>query len=364
MPVSPTACILYDFFFCMGGAEKTSLVLNKAIPGSKICVDFVNRHNFDNSMIPDGIIELGSPCTSPALNAVKGIHNFKSRTKFLKKFDIVIYSGSYAVAAVHNQTRGKRILYCHTLPRFAYDLYEHYLDALSWAQKPAFKILAAYTRMNYEEAFRKMDLVIANSQNVRRRIQNYMDSDALVINPPVDTGRYKWIGQRDYYLSTARIEKYKRVDLIVKAFLKMPDKKLIVTSGGSDLERLKKIAERASNIHFTDWVSENDLRELIGNAIATIYLPKDEDFGMSPVESMAAGKPVIGAGEGGILETVLHGETGVLIEPDLERIIEAVHYMSCKKASLLREKSEARSSLFNEKFFSQKIREAILPLDA
>ncbi len=330
-------CILYDFLYCMGGAEKTTFVMQEAFPNSKICVDFVNRNSFKKLGETD-IIELGKPSTCQPLNAIKGIQNFKRKTDFLKGYDLVIYSGSYAPCAVHNQVKGKKVLYCHTIPRFAYDLYSHYLESLPRAARPIFKMLAAYVRKNYERAFSKMDLVIANSQNVRNRIQKYLNADAIVINPPVDTSAFKWLGQQDYYLSTARLEKYKRVDLIVSAFKKMPDKKLIVASGGSELEHLQHLASNAPNITFTGWIDHEELVRLMGNAIATIYMPKDEDFGISPVESMAAGKPVIGVNEGGVMETVMDGETGTLIAAKVGKIVREVDALNPKSAAAMQKK--------------------------
>ena len=98
------------------------------------------------------------------------------------------------------------------------------------------------------------------------------------------------------------------MDLIVKAFKKMPDKRLVVVSGGADMPGIKQIAEESPNIEVLGWISEARLCDLMGRCIATIYIPRDEDFGISPVESMAAGKPVIGVQEGGLLETVGGGE--------------------------------------------------------
>lgn len=349
-------CILYDSLYCTGGAEKTTLVLAKTFQDSKICVDFINRSDFKD-IGRKNIIELGSQTTSPPLKAIKGISNFKRKTKFLKDYDLVIYSGSYAPCAVQNQLTGKRILYCHTIPRFAYDLYCYYLKSMNPILRPFFKQLVAHTRKNYERAFSQMDVVIANSQNVRSRIQNFLKSEAVVINPPVDTSAFSWIAQKDYYLSTARLEKYKRVDTIVSAFKTMPDKKLIVASGGSELNSLKKLAENAPNITFTGWTTHNELKQLVGNAIATIYLPKNEDFGMSPVESMAAGKPVIGAKEGGLLETVLHDKTGLLITPETTAIVQAVKTLTPEAALKMRMSCEERAGLFSIKNFISRIKE-------
>ena len=105
------------------------------------------------------------------------------------------------------------------------------------------------------------------------------------------------------------------------------------------------------------WTSEEELLKLMGNAIASIYIPLDEDFGISPVESMAAGKPVIGVREGGLLETVVHGETGFLIpsNPSEEDLIEAVQKMGPETAGTMRRPCETRARQFDKKIFVEKI---------
>jgi len=172
-------------------------------------------------------------------------------------------------------------------------------------------------------------------------------------------------------LSTARLDPLKRVDRIVEAFKRMPDKKLVVVSGGSEEEKIRKAAAGADNIKVLGWVSESKLQELMGNCIATIYIPMDEDFGISPVESMAAGKPVIGVQEGGVLETIggedllcrmpigkektkntesfIETPHGLLIKkaPEIEDIVQAIYWMTPHRALEMRENCEARAQLFD-----------------
>ena len=194
-----------------------------------------------------------------------------------------------------------------------------------------------------------------------RSIADHLGRESVVVYPPCDTETFTWQGQQGYYLSTARLTPLKRVDRIVEAFLRMPDKKLVVASQGEEFDRLKLLAGDAKNITFLGWVSEADLRRLIGEAIATIYVPVNEDFGMSPVESMAAGKPCIGVAEGGLLETVLDGETGLLLRPDftVDDLVEAVHRLNTGRAMSMRHACEARATLFRRRAFVQTMHEII-----
>ena len=164
-----------------------------------------------------------------------------------------------------------------------------------------------------------MDIIVTISETVRKRFKRFLGYDSVVIYPPCETERFQWIEEGNFYLSTARLDPMKRVDLIVKAFKKMPDKRLVVVSGGADMPRIKQIAEESPNIEVLGWISEAQLCDLMGRCIATIYIPRDEDFGISPVESMAAGKPVIGVQEGGLLETVGGGRAGAESREQRER---------------------------------------------
>jgi glycosyltransferase involved in cell wall biosynthesis len=151
------------------------------------------------------------------------------------------------------------------------------------------------------------------------------------------------------------------VNIIVKAFNQMPDKRLIIASTGSELEKLKKLAEGNKNITFAGPVDDSQLKDLVGNAIATLYIPREEDFGMSPVESMAAGKPVLGVAEGGLLETLVHGETGILVRanPSPEDIINAVHELHPKRALSMRSACEQQAAKFSKDIFLKKMKTLI-----
>ena len=347
---------LYDFLLANGGAEQLAQTTVELFPELELHTGFINPELFQESVVHT----LTTPVSHPALQALRMLYAFRRQTSYLSNYDTVIYSGSYAPVAVWNHIGGKNIYYCHTPPRFVYDLKDFYLQQIPYWQRPVLHALIGYVRPRFEQAIAQMDTLIANSQNVRQRLLDYLDVDSTVIYPPVNTEQYKWLSTGEYYLSTARLEPYKRVDMIVEAFVKMPDKQLVVTSGGSDLPRLKRIANNATNIHFTGWVSQQQLIDLVGRAIATIYLPMNEDFGISPVESMAAGKPVIGAAEGGLLETVIDGETGVLIcSVNQLKIIEAINKLSIKQAKHMRGACMHQAQQFTVEQFVQKMQRQI-----
>jgi len=351
--------ILHDYFETAEGGGRLCLTLSQAYHAD-LCYGFkASLHPFfQNTHFCSRQYDLRSASRIPLLRQLRLIHAFRNKTSFLKNYRQAIYSGFYSPLAITNHQHSGNIYYCHTPPRFMYDQRDFYLSRLPFWQRPLLGCFTNYLKPMYEAAVASMDIIIANSENVRGRIQTYLKKDALVVYPPCDTESFPWLGQADYYLSTARLDPLKRVDHIIEAFVKMPDKKLIVTSEGSEYARLQKQAGQRDNILFTGLVSEEKLRDLVGNAIATIYLPRNEDFGMSPVESMAAGKPVIGVREGGLMETVVHGETGMLLSPEVNReeIIDAVSVLTPVRALQMRGACEERAQLFSKELFLDKMR--------
>jgi len=352
-----TRYALYDFLQVAGGAERLSLTLAEGLPDMQLIVSRIYPEASSlgkNATLARPLADRRSIVLGRIFEA---IWVFENRTQFLQHADAVIYSGYYAPFAVKNQYGGRRLYYCHTPPRFAYDLQAAYLEGLPLMARPIFSALVDRYRMRYEQSLKAMDCLVANSLNVRRRLKQYLGLEAEVVYPPIDTDAFKWLGQGDYFMSTARLTPHKRVDLIVKAFLRMPDENLVVVSGGPELGRLRKLASDAQNIRFTGWQSEARLKDWIGHARAAIYIPIDEDFGMSPVEAMAAGKPVIGVAEGGLVETVVDSETGLMIgsPPTVEAIVEAVKALGSGRAGAMRSACEERAKAFDRSVFIEKM---------
>ena len=363
------AAFLYDFLLIPGGAEKMALHVIKQHPGIDAIFGFIDRNTFPEKDYPGSRYRaLTSSSSITGWQGIKAMSAFHHKAAFLRDYETVIYSGLYSPVAVQHHPTGCNIYYCHTIPRFIYDLRSYYLQRARAWQKPLLKSMSAYIRPRYEQAVRQMGTVVANSANVRRRLEQFLGlTDVKVIHPPVETGTFTWFGQDDFYLSTARLEPYKRVDLVVRAFMGLPKKRLIVASGGSELKRLQAMSAGSHNIEFIGWCTPEELQQLTGQCIATIYLPVDEDFGMSPVESMAAGKPVIGVAQGGLLETVVDKQTGILIDPRrlegnsadavmsaINAIREAIVDMDEYSALSMRKACEERAALFSLLVFDRK----------
>ncbi|MDC0576297.1 glycosyltransferase [Nitrosomonadaceae bacterium] len=349
--------VLHDYMQVNGGAERLVSTIARGYSGFSLGVSGIYP-GFSKSKDSSGIDlrVLGEwPHRLPRIP--RALLTFGRHLACIENAETVIYSGIYTPLAVKSQNRGRRIYYCHTPPRFAFDKKKEYLQKVPITARHLVSAAIDTYRQAYILALAKMDVILTNSEHVRNRMENILEVEAQVVYPPVDIDVFKWKSQGDYYLSLGRLEPNKRIDLVVKAFMQMPEKKLIVASGGSQLEKLRKLTNGAPNIIFVGWSYDESLIDLIANALACIYIPLDEDFGMSAVEAMAAGKPVIGVAEGGILETVLDGQTGILLppNPEVRQIILAVCDMNARLALSMRYRCEQRAIDFTEKRFLEQL---------
>lgn len=350
--------LLYDFLQVAGGAERVTLQIARRFPSMQ---PVVSRVYADAAPLAEAsgsaVMALGNEKTRWLGRIPEAVWCFWFCARMVSNAEVVIYSGFYAPLAVRHQKQGRKAYYCHTIPRFAYDLYEVEKARFPWFLRGLYAVGMTGFRYLYARAIGRMDVLLVNSENVQRRLQRYLGLTAQVLYPPVATDRFRWLGDDGYYLSVARLTVNKRVDVAVRAFAAMPQRRLVVMSGGPELAKLQQLAAGAPNIEFVGWQTEEDMLRWIGRCKAVVYLPVDEDFGMSPVEAMAAGKPVLGVAEGGLLETVVHGQTGVLIQgsPTPEKLVAAVEALEAMDPTAVRPACEARARLFDESVFFERL---------
>jgi glycosyltransferase involved in cell wall biosynthesis len=354
------AIVAHDYFAMRGGGERLVLTAANAL-NAKLLYGYRTNESYELGMFPARHQSLNLPgfLQRPTFRLPFLALNFLTSQKHLRGYPIRIYSGASAPFAAKKAAGVKNIYYCHTPPRFLYDQRKYFSDSVN--KNPIGRIMLKLYQQRFERSLDEMDVILANSNNVQNRIRKYLGRDSIIVYPPCDTRSFKWIGEDGFYLSTARLSPLKQVDKIVKAFMKMPKKRLVVASGGPELPRLKVMAENSPNISFLGWISEQQMQDLVGRAIATIYVPIDEDFGMSPVESMAAGKPVVGVAEGGLTETIIDGQTGILMPPSFtaEDICSAVEIMSPRTARTMRAECEYQAQRFDEATFVSRLREIV-----
>lgn len=360
--INPKVGVLYDYLTVTGGAEKVFEEFMNIPFDTRGIVDFISaEYGRVGALNPVAVLSQAK--------VAKQSNHFLTPYRFLRMSapdllnDINIFSGIYAPLAVNKAKDSYNLYYCHTPPRHLYDLKEYYGKTVRAEAKVAMAFQSMFYKPLFENALSKMHQVIANSKTVQKRLKTFLALDSIVIYPPCSVENYAYAKSENYYLSTARLEEYKRVDMIINAFEKMPEKKLVVMSGGSKLDYLRHqvMVKNISNVTFTGWVSEQEKCKLVNECLATIYIPKNEDFGISPVESMAAGKPVIGVDEGGVSETILNETTGILCPPDptVESIVSAVKRMDLEFAKDMRKECELRSKMFSSELFHRETKALI-----
>ena len=240
----------------------------------------------------------------------------------LSEYDLVISSESGPAKGVLTRPETCHICYCHTPMRYLWDMYHDYRRECGWLKRLAMVPLAHYLRQWDLASSARVDYFIANSAHVSRRIAKHYRRSAEVIYPPVDTTLFNIANkQDDFYLMVGQMVKYKRPDLAVAAFSRL-GKPLIVIGEGDELGRLKKIA--GPTVRFLGRQPFSVIQEHYSRCRAFIF-PGEEDFGITPVEAQASGRPVIAFGKGGALETVVEGKTGVFfLEPTVDCLIDSV----------------------------------------
>lgn len=243
----------------------------------------------------------------------------------LSRYDVVLSSSSRFAKGVITQADALHVCYCHTPMRFAWN-YHSYMAGERAASKARYvlPLVMNYVRLWDEASAGRVDAYIANSRVTARRIYKRYKRQSTVINPPINTGHYRPRldgSVEDYFLIVSRLIPYKRIELAVEAFSKLGLPLKIVGKGRQE-DELK--ARAGSNIEFIGTVSDEQLKALYSGCRAFIF-PGEEDFGISPLEAQASGRPVIAYGAGGALETVVPGITGEFFtEQNANALAEAV----------------------------------------
>jgi len=307
--------ILHDFLIKLGGAERVVKVLADMFPDAPIYTLFYDEKKVGNTFPANRIV------TSKLQKTWKLIgkrHRFllhkipQAIEEFnFSDFDIVLSSNTaYAHGAIV-PTDTTHICYCHAPMRFAWDWANEYKkeNHITGFKKVLYSIIMKKMRIWDAVSADRPDIYLANSKNTAGRIKKYYRLDSEVVFPPVNIERFKVTPEHDdYFLIVSTLTPYKKIDLAVSLFNKI-GKKLVIIGGGSHRDYLESIA--GDNVEFLGFQSDESVTEYIQNCRAFIF-PGEEDFGMTPVEAMAAGKPVLGFGKGGCLETIVPGITGEL----------------------------------------------------
>lgn len=308
--------LIHDHLAQDGGAEKVLKVLSEMFPEAPIYTLLYEKKNADKYFKNRSIM------TSIIQRLPGGVRFYKWYLPYmalaveffdLSGYDVVISDTSSFAKGVITNDHTLHLCYCHTPTRYLWSDTHSYIQELKY-NKYLKKIIALSLkkiRIWDRLAADRPDYFIANSKFISRRIAKYYHRSSEVIYPPVATNEFAISSSLgDYFLAGGRLVPYKRFDLLVETF-KINGRRLKIFGDGPDQLRLQKLAEGVTNIEFLGRVSEETKRQLYSEALAFIN-PQEEDFGITMVESLASGRPVIAFDRGGAKEIVANSELGIL----------------------------------------------------
>ena len=283
----------------------------------------------------------------------------------LRGYDLIVSSESGPAKGVVAPSGARHVCYCHTPMRYLWDLYPAYRN--EWTHSRIKRALmtpfANYLRLwDYASAAR-VDEFVANSENVRRRIWKTYRRESAVVHPPVAVETFFWKAPEEYYLIVSELVAYKRLDTAVRVFSRN-GRRLRIAGDGPEMKTLRRAAR--SNIEFCGRVSEEELRELYAHCRAFV-MPGEEDFGMTPVEALASGKPVIALSRGGAVETVppSHPVGGLLYgHASDEALAEAIERWDTMESRVDPRALQSYAARFSEAEFARKISPILFASDA
>ena len=332
--------LVYDRINKWGGAERVLLALHKLFPDAPLYTSVYDRQKARWANVFD--VRASFLQTLPfapirheafALLMPAAFENFS-----FDEFDLVVSVTSEAAKGIITKPGTVHVCYCLTPTRYLWSGYDEYFTNtfLRTISQPAI----AYLRSWDTVAAKRPDIFIGISQEVRKRIKKYYDREASVIYPPLTLSP----GEGDdrsgsYYLVVSRLVRYKRIDLAIEACnrLELP---LQIVGTGDEERNLRRIAGKT--IHFAGRVSDEKLREYYRGCKALLF-PGLEDFGLSVVEAQSHGKPVIAYKDGGQLETVIDGKTGVLFYPQTaDALVSAVNKFENSSFNPVHAREQAR----------------------
>ncbi|NMB48237.1 glycosyltransferase family 4 protein [Candidatus Kuenenbacteria bacterium] len=308
--------LVHDYLIQLGGAEKVLSSLERVYANSPIFVLLYNK-NKAGDIFPEHKIHSTwlqyLPLSHRNYQWYLTLMPWAASRHRLKNYDIVISSASSFAKNIQVSEDSLHICYCHTPTRFLWHDADSYVEELNY---PRFikKIIPLFLpRLRHLDflAAQKIDYFIANSRVVQERIKKYYQRDSVVIYPPVNTDFFAISNQPgNYYLAGGRLVAYKKYDLAIRAFNKL-GLPLKIFGDGPERQRLQKMAFK--NIEFLGPVDDQIKKNLYADCLAYLN-PQVEDFGITAVEAMASGRPVIAFAAGGALETIIPGQTGEFFE--------------------------------------------------
>lgn len=360
--------IVHDWLTNMGGAELVVLALHEAFPDAPVYTSTYNPEvmpEFKNIDVRTTNLQ-NLPKIFLKLHKFLPILRVKAFQKLdLSEFDIIISSSSAESKQVKKTRPGQiHICYCHTPIRYYWSHYAEYkkdpgFGKWNWLIRLVMPLIVPSMKKADYQAAQNVDIFIANSSEVQKRIKKYYNKDSIVIHPPVDVSRFQPARERgQHYVALGRQVPYKRIDLAVAAATKL-GVELRVYGKGSEHQRLVDMAGPTVKFYtdrFGD-ASNTAVTESLNNAKGYIF-PAEEDFGIVQVEALAAGTPVIAYGRGGTLDIVQDGVSGILFESQTTAAVVAA-IKRAESINFLPGTLQRKAKRFDKSLFITKIRKVV-----
>ncbi len=320
--------IVYDYMTQMGGGERVIRELHSVFPDAPIYTVV-----YDPKALPADFRDMDIrpsfldrfPLAHRKFEIYLPFYGFAVEQFDLRGYDVVLSVSTMVAKGINTGPRTCHVSLCFTPMRWAWDLYHAYLDELRgrfW-MRAGFRIFSHYYRIWDVASASRVNYFLAGSTVAGRRIRKHYGRDSDVLHPPVDTDRFTPNGSppEDFFLVVSRLVLAKRIDIVVAAFARIKARLIVIGTG----ERLPVLRRKATpNVTFLGFQDDEVVRDHYRRCRALLF-PGEEDFGLTPVEAQASGRPVIAYAAGGALETVEDGVTGVLFhEQTPEALADAV----------------------------------------
>ena len=350
--------IVHDDLVQLGGAERVLEGISEIFPDAPIFTSVFDSSNkelfrrFGSKKIRTSFLQ-NIPLWRKLYKVLLPLYPLAFEQFDFFEFDLVISNTTRFAKSVITHPKTTHVCYCHTPPRFLWnfpsDSYPAYLDSL-------FSFMRIFDRVSST----RVDFFIAGSSNTKRRIEKVYKAKSKIVYPFVDLKRFKNIEvfEGDYFLVIARLNRYKKIDLVLKACAEL-NVPLKIVGDGPELNKLQVMVNslQINNIDFLGNLSDEMVLKLLAGCKALI-IPGNEDFGLTPLEAQVLGKPVVAYAGGGVLETVIPGETGLFFrKQEVESIKEGMIKLDSIKINPEKCKENARH--FSKENFIKNFREAV-----
>lgn len=357
--------IVHDYIKEFGGAERVLEVLSDIYPDAPIYTAFCDKNSsafahFKDKKIVTSWFNL-LPFSSKLASPLRFLTPFIWNSFDFKDFDVVISSASWFITKGFKKKNDKfiEICYCHTPPRWLYG-YTNSVHFQKYTLVKIYALIVGHILRIYDfKSAQKVDFFIANSEEVAKRIKKFYRRDSTIIYPPVSLPKVEELPKQDFYFIVSRIVGAKGLDMAVEASVRQGfNLKIAGAPAGYYFEYNKLLEKAKGKVEFLGQVSDEELAKLYKSAKAFLALSKDEDFGITPVEAMLSGTPVIAYNGGGYKETVIDGKTGVLFDNySVEGLIEAIRRF--EKMKLNKNDLTDQASKFSKERFKKEIKEFV-----